>query len=81
MPHIIEISETSRIIVAPLLLGRSKKVFQSRTGNGQWKWDGSVILNETDTETLLIQHGKMCPECKSDTDRRGRCTAQCNKRG
>jgi predicted ATP-grasp superfamily ATP-dependent carboligase len=60
--------------------GSALKVFQCRKKNGQWVWDGMEKMNAIDTEEMLIAHRKICPECKSDTDERGRCLTQCSKR-
>lgn len=80
MPYKINLDNDKRIFIVPHLDGSALKVFQCRKRNGQWVWDGMEKMNAIDTEEMLVSHRKICPECKSDTDERGRCLAQCHKR-
>ena len=79
MQYKIDIDDEKRIFIVLLKDGNALKVFQCRKRNGQWVWDGMEKINAIDAEKMLITHRKICPECKSDTDERGRCLAQCHK--
>ena len=64
-------------VVVSDLDGSSLKVNQKLGSVGFWKWDSQESLTVEETEKLLIEESLICPECKSDIDKRGRCEARC----
>ena len=68
----------SRIfIVVSDLDGSSIKVSQKLGGTGFWLWDSQESLSVEETEKFLIENNLICPECKADLDKKGRCEARC----